>query len=467
MHVSLLFLVWGIISLTAPSLQDAHFLTLALMVCSLGLQVIDLGIRPTEHTLCDRVAIPEMNLGGIIRGWWFMLGFCGVSVGVILVAAAMAGAMTGALGVINPFDWWVITVSIVLAAMQIALATRDRDLVAGLRPEGVVVGLELTGVALLWWLGVAGSPLRSWHTGYWNMQPEEYYPLVTGLAGLILADWNSRLGRRANPAGTIDLTRATEAGMIRLLFPVLMLGVLAPVFTFGRESATTVATLVCVALALGLWAIRREQNWAAYLASLAWSSAGLAGGLVAGRQWGWTGSDPRAMSTAVGELVSIGVLAGIGGWFRHQGASLEREKSTSPAGAVSTRTGFALALEHVAFLGSLVVAGLVAQAANRQGAAISELALASIGTLLALSLFYLLLTARWKAEWLVYLAQACLVCGYIEYRRVAPLSAAEDAAVLVLFAFVDLGIAEVLERFRLPLSPGPRAMLRSSCRFFP
>ena len=457
-HVSLLFLVWGTVSLVAPSLHDVHFLILGLVVCSLGLQVLDLCIRPAESTLWDRVAIPDMKLGGIIRGWWFLLGLCGLSAGVMLEAAAMAGAMTAAPGVIDPLDWWVITGSLVLAATQIALATRDRDLLAGLRPEGVVIGLELTGVALLWWLGVAGSPLRSWHTGYWNMQPEEYYPLVTGLAGLILADWNSRPGRRANPAGTIDPPRAAEAGMIRLLFPVLLLSMLAPVFTFGRESATTVATLVCVALALGLWAIRQEQYWAAYLAGLAWTLAGLVGGLVAGPQWGWTGSDPRAMSAAVGELVAVGVLAGIAGWFRHQGAGLEREKALSAAGSSSTRTGFALVLEHVAFLGSLAVAGLVAQAANHPVAAISELGLASIGTLLALSLFYLLLTARWRAEWLVYLAQACLVCAYIEYRRVAPLSAAADGAVLVLFAFVDLGTAEVLERFQLTLFARPHAL---------
>ena len=157
------------------------------------------------------------------------------------------------------------------------------------------------------------------------------------------------------------------------------------------------------------------------------------------------------MSAALGELVAVFTLGGLGGWFRQRAASQQREKPEW----TSTPRHLALALEQVAFVGSLVVAGLVALAASRPAMAASGLALASIGTLLALSLFYLLLTGRWNAEWLVYLAQASLVGAYVDYHLANPLTAAADAAVLVLFAFVDLGIAEVMERLQLPLFARP------------
>jgi uncharacterized membrane protein len=210
-----------------------------------------------------------------------------------------------------------------------------------------------------------------------------------------------------------------------------------------------------VALALGLWAVRREEVWAAYLAGLAWSAAGLAGGLVIGRRWTWIATEPRLISAALGELVAVFTLGGLGGWFHQRTATRELEKPPSTACSRATSGHLALALEQVAFLGSLVVAGLVALAASRPAMAASGLAFASIGTLLALSLFYLLLTGRWNAEWLVYLAQACLVGAYVDYRLEYPLTAAADAAALVLFAFVDLGIAEVMERLQLPLYARP------------
>ncbi|HME69597.1 MAG TPA: hypothetical protein VKM54_06980, partial [Myxococcota bacterium] len=98
--------------------------------------------------------------------------------------------------------------------------------------------------------------------------------------------------------------------MVLLSSPVLVLSLLAWVFTFGRESTTTVATLVFVAMALGLWAIRREQVWAAYMAGLAWAAAGLAGGLVVGRRWTWIATEPRLMSAALGALVAVFTLGG-------------------------------------------------------------------------------------------------------------------------------------------------------------
>ncbi len=452
-HASLGFLIWGVVSVFAPSLSDPHFLAMALVVCSWGLQVTDMAIRPGEQVLCDRLGIQGVSLGAILRAWWCGLGLFGIILGSAVVTAGMAGALGYSLEVgltTSAIDWWAITASIVLVGTQIVLAGLDPDLLTAMRREGLIVGIELTGIALLWWLGVAGSPLRRW-----DLEPGHYFPLATAAAGLIIAEWNSRASLREDLAEAAEQGRALSASMALLSSPVLVLALLAPVFTFGRENTTTVATLVFVAMALGLWAVRWGQVWPVYPAGVAWSAAGLVGGLVIGRQGSWIANEPRLMSAALGELVAVFSLGGLGGWYRQRAASLEREKPGWTGNSGSTPRPLALALEQVAFLGSLVVGGLVALAASRPAMAASGLALASTGTLLALSLFYVLLAGRWNAEWLVYLAQACLVGAYVDYRLEHPLTAAADAAILVLFAFVDLGIAEVMERLKLPLYARP------------
>jgi hypothetical protein len=65
------------------------------------------------------------------------------------------------------------------------------------------------------------------------------------------------------------------------------------------------------------------------------------------------------------------------------------------------------------------------------------------------ALLHVLLVPRWQVEWLVYLAQATLLCAYVRYRMAFPKPIATDAAVLTLLGYLDLGIAEVLERLRL------------------
>jgi hypothetical protein len=115
----------------------------------------------------------------------------------------------------------------------------------------------------------------------------------------------------------------------------------------------------------------------------------------------------------------------------------------------------ALAIEQVGFIGCLVVAGLVGAAASQGQLVAGRLAFAEIGAFLAVALYLLLLTQRWEAEWLVYLAQASLLGAYVIYRLAHAMPATADAFVLTLFAFVDLGIAEVMERLPLRLYSRP------------
>ena len=102
---------------------------------------------------------------------------------------------------------------------------------------------------------------------------------------LAIADLNDRMGKWQGWDDASPARRLAQTRLARISAPVLLtLTLLAGLFTFGRESPTTVATLVLEAMALGLWAVRQDALWAAYLGSLAWSAAGLIGGLVlAGR----------------------------------------------------------------------------------------------------------------------------------------------------------------------------------------
>jgi tetratricopeptide (TPR) repeat protein len=448
-HGSLAFLSWGIISVVAPSLMAPGFLMLALVILATGLQGIDLAIRPIEQDLSYRLDIRAADARGVARIWWQVLGVLGAGIALFVLVSGMAQALglphdpPLAVGVV---DWWAMLAAIALVATQVLLLGHDPELISVLHPEGLLVALELCAMAFLWWLGVAESPLA--HRG---ILPTDFYPLVTAVAVLAIADVNDRLSRRRiwdEPGRPSSLRNPL---LVRLSSPLLLvLSLLAATFTFGQESLTTLTTLALVALALHLWAVRTEALWAAYLGSLYWSSAGLAGGLVLARRLSSGLLEPRLVFAALGELAAVSLLGLLSGLLRR----FAREPGSETKDPAPSARPLALAIEQVAFLGSLVVAGLVAVAVSQYPPA-GWLAGAEIAALLGVALFHLLLTRRWQAEWMVYFAQASLVGAYVIYRLAHPLPTVADAAVLTLFAFVDLGIAEVMERVQLGLYSGP------------
>ena len=72
-----------------------------------------------------------------------------------------------------------------------------------------------------------------------------------------------------------------------------------------------------------------------------------------------------------------------------------------------------------------------------------------VGVILGAAFLQILLVPRWQAEWLVYVAQTVMLAAYVDYRLAFPQPIAFDAIVLTLLGYLDLGIAEVLERFDL------------------
>jgi hypothetical protein len=70
-----------------------------------------------------------------------------------------------------------------------------------------------------------------------------------------------------------------------------------------------------------------------------------------------------------------------------------------------------------------------------------------VGVLLTTALLCVLVVPRWRAGWLIYLAQALILGAYVDYRMAYPHPVSFDAIVLTLLAYLDFGIAEALEQF--------------------
>ncbi|MGC8639119.1 MAG: hypothetical protein ACP5XB_04490 [Isosphaeraceae bacterium] len=233
-HISLAFLCWGIVSLIAPSLAAPGCLTLALVVLAVGLQGIDLTLRPVERRLRDRLDLPRARPRAVVRSWWQVLGplgtLCASCLLVLGMTEALAGVQLPPL-TIGQSDWWAVMTGVVLIGAMVLLLGRDPELLRTFRPEGLLIGVELTAVALLWWLGVAGSPLA--HRG---VLPGDYYPLVTAVLALAVADVNERLGRRRSWDEPAASGGERKHRLVRLSSPLLLaLSLLAACFTFGRE----------------------------------------------------------------------------------------------------------------------------------------------------------------------------------------------------------------------------------------
>jgi hypothetical protein len=107
---------------------------------------------------------------------------------------------------------------------------------------------------------------------------------------------------------------------------------------------------------------------------------------------------------------------------------------------------FGEVVDGVASATSLVVAGLVLAIGWPGTPSTPWVTFAGLGVLLAAALLQIALAPRWRVEWPVYVAQGLMVGAYLVFRRAFPMSGAADAAVLTLLGYLDLGIAESLER---------------------
>jgi len=447
-HVSLAFLTWCVLAAIVPSLTSVCWLTLTGIVLALAFLLIERVVRPIEPAICARVGVRDAGYGSVVRSWASATFLVATSLAILVVLQEMAWVMAGQ-GLIffglSAGDWWIMLAALGLIGVFVVTAGTDPDARGLLEPQHEVIALHWLSVAVLWWCGVAWSPLagRAVTTGI-------YYPLATGIAALATA----QLVRRYTPSESwhelswLGDLRSAQLGWM-LSVQACLLAVLAVLFAKGAVDPATVLTLILASLTLGLVALGNEWDAAAFSGGLAWTLAWGVAGLVAARRWGWQAAEPRMTFAAVGGLSAAFLLWALAGRLRRDG-SIDKRRITSDSGSSpSSGSRLARAVETAAFASSLVAAAAVLLAGAHPAAQPGWVTAAGVAVLMGAALLQILLVPRWQLEWLVYLAQATMLGAYVLYRWAFPQPIATDALVLTLLGYLDLGIAEVLERLRL------------------
>ena len=223
-----------------------------------------------------------------------------------------------------------------------------------------------------------------------------------------------------------------------------ILAVLAAFMTFGSVQVSSIVTLVIVSASLGLAAVARRSILAGYATGFAWSATGLLGSLVLARRFEVTSPAEEIVWVALGTLFAVGTLWALAGLLRKGLPPMEPGEETDlPARTVP------LALEQVGLLATLFCGGAVICGGFFLARPATNASITAVGILFGLALFDIALIRRWRSEWLVYLAEIALATSYLYYRWAFPVPSAIDAAILSLFGYLSLGLAELLGRIGL------------------
>jgi hypothetical protein len=238
-----------------------------------------------------------------------------------------------------------------------------------------------------------------------------------------------------------------SAALERMLaFQAFVLTVLAVVFTRGAMAPATVLTLILSSLTLGLVTLNQGWQGAALAGSAAWTAAWAVAGSVLSLSLGWTAGGLRTTCASAGGLAAAFSLLWPAGLLRREQGSHKGRTAWLVDSAQQSLPILAWKIEAVAFASSLLVVVAVLAAGTNPGTLDAWGTGAGVGLILGAAFFLILLVERWQAEWLVYLAQVVMLCAYVDYRLAFPQPIAFDAVVLTMLGYLDLGIAEVLER---------------------
>jgi tetratricopeptide (TPR) repeat protein len=454
LHLSLAFLTWSVVAAIAPTVSSLGFLSLAGMTLALAFLIIERVVRPFEPRICQRLGVLDVGYAPVVHGWASALfGLASVlAIGVVFLemGAAVIVERPSGLGFLS-VDWWALMATLgLLGAFLVAEGTDPHGWLAS-EPEQIVIALHALSVIVLWWLGVSCSPLASG-----AVTAGLYYPLATAMAALATAQLVRRYTRGESWNEFVWLGDLRSERLARMLsYQTCIFSVLAVVFTKGALEPTTVLTLVLAAVSLGLTAIECGWDMAGVAGSLSWAAAWGVGFVVVAMRLGITAVEQRTTCAAVGILLAAFSLWALAGRFRRDESNV-KGRSTGDLGPAQTRwSGLPWALERVALACSLFSAVVVLMAGTDPGALGGFWTFGGVGVLLGSALLQILLVPRWQAEWLVYLAQAVMVGAYVDFRMAYPLPVTTDAIMLTLLGYLDLGIAEVLERLQSKIYARP------------
>ena len=381
----------------------------------------------------------------VVRAWSAALFGMVLALSIAIVVWGMAaaygfGPWSGSASA--SADWWMLFVALVIAAGYLVMTVADPESWGFVGPEGFLTLVHAIVVLGLWWLGTPGSPLSRW------LPPgRDYYPIATALAALSAI----HLGRRfTHPGSWHELAWVgdvrSELARRALSFQACFLALLAIALTGGIVSLTTVTTLFMAAAAMGSAAFMGGWAPAAGLASLAWAGAWSILGVVLARKLAFLAGDQQATWAAWGAMISAFALWQWAGVLRSDRPTSKGGMIAAEASTASLLRRFAVVVEGVASAAALLASAFVLAMGLQAGSSAAWVTFAGVGVLFAAAFLHILLAPRWRSEGPVYAAQALMVGAYVQFRLAYPLSTAADAAVLTLLAYLDMGIAEALER---------------------
>ena len=193
-------------------------------------------------------------------------------------------------------------------------------------------------------------------------------------------------------------------------------------------------------------ALRTGWAAAAFAAGLTWEMAFAALGSLIASKLGRLGLEAKLIHIAAGLVVAAFLLWKLTGTLRRDATSSKRRLAGPAWSSEAIPIRLSLAVECAAFAASIAagMAGLIA--GSQAGLLLDREKTAGVGVLMAAAVLLVLLVPRWRREWLVYLAQAMILAAYVDFRMCYRWPIAADAAVLTLLGYIDLGLAEVLDR---------------------
>ncbi|WP_074317585.1 tetratricopeptide repeat protein [Singulisphaera sp. GP187] len=386
-----------------------------------------------EPVLCQRLGIDEVGAGSVLERWsLFAFTIAGSLTALLVGAATFAWVYFGDVPSTLMADagWSVVGPTLLLAWVYVVGQTPRFG-------ENRVLGLYVVLTLFLWWLGI--SPILVKFVGRFT----NVIPLLTAGLGLAIVLFDTR----GEVGATVSARRVNLADRAAFL-----LGLIACAFTQGEFTATTMTlgTLLLATLTFGIQAITRHRVSSALVGGLTWCAFSSLLVFQLGRPRWISATTPWAFDLALGTTSAILALWALATWLR-------TTSFASKSWGVESRGRVVLALEQVALLGSFwAVASIASLTLSVSSVDLGDgEALVGVGILMVAAGFDVLVARRWYAPWLIYAAQATLLGAYFHYRFFFPVSVATDAAVLTLLGYLDLGLSEVMQRFKMNLYARP------------
>ncbi|MDR3637438.1 MAG: tetratricopeptide repeat protein [Isosphaeraceae bacterium] len=432
-HGSIGLCTVGLAMLAAPHIVHPVFWLLTAISVANVFFVTSRAVGRVEPRLRERSQIARNGYYEVLQHW---------SAGLFAVSATLVGAFviattaaaTSGYPVVLRADgaaWWAVLLTEFLALFYLIVVGPWR----GGLPD--LVGRWLGLVLIVWWLGAPASPVAAVSA----IDYRAYLPFATATTAFLVM----RISLRPYVEARCDLEevtgsmRAPEARLAGHYLECVAVGLalVALGLTRCEVRVATVGALAIGSLTFGLQSAARRRAAPAYAAAGHCVGACACAALVVAESLGIDSPAVRFTAVALGGTVAAY-------WLGAVAAGLRRSE-----------TRLAIALEQSALLSAALPLFAVIAARTAGAPCGEESALLGVGILMALSVFALALSARWRAEWLVYAAQGLMLAAYCAYRTAFGLTPSTDAAVLTLFGYLDLAAAEVMQRLRLNLYARP------------